>query len=142
MVGESDEEVFANEDELDLNEDEASVLCRAESKSWSMNRDQKRQQRKDRQLIDRLTIASWRFQLRDWMRSLSVTCVESADIGIASFPSHHVRDPWSCHPSHILPRKAEVAAVSNHAVLAADDKHNFVSLTVGNALIDTVRVRT
>ena len=57
MVGESDEEVFANEDELDLNEDEASVLCRAESKSWSMNRDQKRQQRKDRQLIDRLTMA-------------------------------------------------------------------------------------
>ena len=37
---------------------------------------------------------------------------------------------------HLSP-KAEVADVSNHAVLAADDSHNFLSLPVGNALIDT-----
>ena len=37
--------------------------------------------------------------------------------------------------THLVPT-AEVAAVGNHAVLAADDGHNFLTLPVGNALID------
>ena len=92
VVDESDEEVFANFD-LDLNEEEALVLYGAQCKTWPMNRDQKREQRKDRQITDRLattdeTTGSERmskcFQLRDCTRSPSVPIADSVDIGIVS----------------------------------------------------------
>ena len=45
----SDEEAFAELERLDL--DGALVLFGAQSNTWSTNRDQKREQRKDRQLL-------------------------------------------------------------------------------------------
>ena len=52
----SDEEVFTELEPLDLNEEDAFVLFGALSKTWSIDRNQKREQRKDRQLPDRLTM--------------------------------------------------------------------------------------
>ena len=42
MVDKSDEEVFANLDELDMNEEETLVLYGAQPKTCSKNPDQKR----------------------------------------------------------------------------------------------------
>ena len=83
MISESDEEVFANLDRLDLNKDEALVLCGAQSKTWSVFRYQKES------AIPRE---------RDCRRPPSVPTVESAGIGIASVPSHPAR---SLEPSSL-----------------------------------------
>ena len=115
MVGQSEEEVFANLDKLDLNQKGALVLCGAQSKTWSMNRDHEQEQRQDRQFIDRLAMTD-RTQVED--SDCEVPNVEILDTGVASVPRR---------PVHTSCPEGEVAGVSNHAVLAADVDHNFLA---------------
>ena len=129
MVGESDEEVFANLDKLGLNEDEALVLYGAQSKTWSMTRDQSESNAR----IDNSPIAS-RGPSVPSAQVEDSDCETEGDVQVCQMrrartwyhecPTLRARSLEPPSFTHLAP-KAEIAAVSNHPVLAADDSRSF-----------------
>ena len=143
MVGEPDEEVVANSHKLDLNEDETFVLYGAQPKTWSMNRDQKREERKGRQLADAsrwptkppVPNESRKFRLRDsWRFRKCAKCARTSESRVSQAIAGQVPGTAILHTS--CPEGAS-GCQQSRPCSQQTMVTTFFTLPVCNALINT-----